>query len=156
MIRELSCTSAKGSKTPPPEVPGGRGRAGFSLVEVIVAIALFGVAMAAIAGLTFAVTRQSTATIGTVERTATLEARANDLFSIVWADIPGRVGCAEITTQPMPRTECISVVNTTVNGVVTRRLVTLTITPTDASIAPTSVTVERTKPPATNPFRTII
>jgi prepilin-type N-terminal cleavage/methylation domain-containing protein len=125
------------------------GRRGFSLVEVIVAIALFGISMSAIGALTFAVTRQSKATVGTVERTAGLEARVNDLFSIAWTDIPGRVGCATITDPPFPRTECITVVNETA----TRRTVTLTITPTDASIHPTSVSVERTMPPAANPFR---
>ena len=32
----------------------------------------------------------------------------------------------------------------------------VTVTPTDTDIHPTSVTVERTKPPATNPFRTFL
>jgi prepilin-type N-terminal cleavage/methylation domain-containing protein len=122
---------------------------GFSLVEVIVAIALFGVSMSAIGALTFAVTRQSARTVGTVERTAALEASANDLFSIAWADIPGRVGCTTITAPPFPRTQCIS----TVALSATRRTVTLTVTPTDASIQPTSISVERTQPPSANPFK---
>ena len=152
MIGEPSSRTARTSRTITPGRAPLRGRGGFSLIEVIVAIALFGVSMTAIAGLTFAVTRQSTATAGTVERTATLEARVNDLFSIAWTDIDARVGCTTITTQPMPRTECITVTNTTA----TRKRVTLTITPTDASIAPTSVAVERTRPPSPNPFRTVI
>ena len=129
-----------------------RSRAGFSLVEMIVAIALFGVAMSAIGALTFAVTRQAAATEGTVERTAAMEASVNDLFSIAWADIDARAGCTTVTTQPFPRTECISITN--VNA--TRKRVTLTVTPTDTDIHPTSVTVERTKPPSTNPFRTFM
>ena len=124
-------------------------RSGFSLVEVIVAIALFGVSMSAIGALTLAVTRQSAATVGTVERTAALEASANDLFSIAWADIPSRVGCTTITAPPFPRTECISTTAITT----TRRTVTLTVTPTDTSIHPTSISVERTQPPAANPFK---
>jgi prepilin-type N-terminal cleavage/methylation domain-containing protein len=124
-------------------------RAGFSLVEVIVAIALFGISMSAIGALTFAVTRQSAATVGTVERTAALEASANDLFSITWAEIPARIGCTTITVQPLPRTECITA--TTITA--TRRTLTLTITPTDSSIHPTTISVERTQPPAANPFR---
>ncbi len=131
---------------------GSRGvRRGFSLVEMIVAIALFGVSMSAIAALTFAVTRQAAATTGTVERTAALEARANDLFSIVWADLDARAGCATVTAPPFPRTECIEVSNLST----TRKRVTLTITPTDASINPTSVAVVRTQPPPTNPFRVV-
>ncbi len=129
-----------------------RVRRGFSLVEMIVAIALFGVSMSAIAALTFAVTRQAAATEGTVERTAALEARVNDLFSIPWTAINARVGCTTVATPPFPRTECITA-TAVVSG---RRTVTLTITPTDASINPTSVSVERTQPPAANPFRVFL
>ena len=124
------------------------GRGGFTLVEVVVALALFGVSMAAIAALTFAVSRQASDTEGKTERTAVLEARVNDLYSIPWTAIDARVGCTTITVQPFPRTECITVANTSA----TRKAVTLTVTPTDASIHPTSVTLERTKPPAGNPF----
>ena len=129
-----------------------RSRRGFSLVEVIVAIALFGVSMSAIAALTFAVTRQAARTEGTVERTAALEASINDLFSIPWANIDARVGCTTITAMPFPRTECITVATVTA----TRKRVTLTVTPTDTDIHPTSVSVERTKPPSSNPFRTFL
>ena len=121
---------------------------GFSLVEVLVAIALFGISMSAIAALTLAVTRQSTATVGVVERTNVLEARVNDLFSVPWTAIDARVGCTTINTQPIQRTECITVTNVSA----TRKLVTLTVTPTDTLVKPATVTVERTMPPATNPF----
>ena len=130
---------------------GGRHKhGGFSLIEVLVAIALFGVSMSALAALSFAVTRRSTETAATVERTVVLEARVNDLFSIPWTEIDGRAGCTTISTPPFPRQECITV--TTASG---RKTVTLTVTPADASVAPTSVSVERTQPPATNPFRVI-
>jgi prepilin-type N-terminal cleavage/methylation domain-containing protein len=127
------------------------GRTGFSIVEVIVAIALFGVSMSAIGALTFAVTRQSATTGGNIDRTAAIEARANDLFSIAWTDIDGRLGCTTITAQPLPRTECIT--TTTLSA--TRRRVTLTITPTDPSLHPTTVAVERSRPPSANPFRAV-
>jgi prepilin-type N-terminal cleavage/methylation domain-containing protein len=132
-------------------VPSGNrfGQRGFSLVEVIVAIALFGISMSAIGALTFTVTRQAARGAAAVERTAALEGRVNDLFSIIWTDIPARVGCTTITTPPFPRTECITA-SAVVSG---RRTVTLTITPTDATIQPTAITVERTMPPAGNPFR---
>ena len=124
-------------------------RRGFSLVEVIVAIALFGVSMSAIGALTLAVTRQSTAGAGVVERTAVLEARANDLFALKWSEINAQVGCTTVTTAPLPRTECITVTTSSA----TRKTVTLTLTPTDASIRPASISVEHTQPPATNPFK---
>ncbi len=129
---------------------GGRhGHGGFSLVEVLVALALFGISMSALAALSFAVTRRSTETAATVERTVALEARANDLFSIPWTQIDGRVGCMTITAPPFPREECIAA-TTVASG---RRTVTLTITPADATIHPTSVSIERTQPPAGNPFK---
>ena len=151
MIRERDCSEARSVTGRSMRIPA-QARGGFSLVELIVAIALFGVSMSAIAALTFAVTRQAAATEGTVERTAALEARVNDLFSIAWADIDARVGCTTITTAPFPRDECITVTN--VNA--TRKTVTLTVTPADTDIHPTTATVERTKPPATNPFRTFL
>jgi prepilin-type N-terminal cleavage/methylation domain-containing protein len=126
-------------------------RAGFSLVELIVAIALFGISMSAIGALTLAVTRQSASTVGSVERTAAVEARINDLFSIAFTDLDARAGCTTVTAQPFPRTECIAVSNVNAN----RKRVTLTVTPTNASIHPTSMSVERTRPPALNPFRAI-
>ena len=127
-------------------------RRGFSLVELIVAIALFGVSMSALGALTLAVTRQASATEGTVERTAALEARINDLFSIPWAALDARVGCETITAPPFPRTECIAVSNVTA----TRKRVVLSVTPADSSIDPTAIAVERTKPPATNPFKVVL
>ena len=132
------------------EAPGRRTRRGFSLVEVLVAIALFGVAMSAIGALTFAVARRSTDTAATVDRTVVLEARVNDLFSIPWTQLAGRAGCTT-HNQPFQRQECITV--TVASG---RATVTLTVTPTDVSIPATSVQVERTQPPATNPFRNIL
>lgn len=128
------------------------GRLGFSLVEVIVAITLFGVSMSAIAALMFAVTRQSAATAGTVERTAVLEARANDLFSIPFTALAARAGCTTITALPFPRTECITV--TAVNA--NRSTIQLTVTPKNTKIRATTVKVERTRPPATNPFRVVL
>jgi prepilin-type N-terminal cleavage/methylation domain-containing protein len=151
MIRDEHVVAAAPNSGAVPRM-NRRTRRGFSLVEMIVAIALFGVSMSAIAALTFAVTRQAAATEGTVERTAALEASVNDLFSIPWTAIDARVGCTTITTAPFPRTECISVTNTTA----TRKQVTLTVTPTDTHIHPTTVTVERTRPPAANPFRTFL
>ena len=151
MSRERSCSQTRCS-TVGSVRPVQYRRSGFSLVELIVAIALFGVSMSAIGALTFAVTRQAAAGEGTVERTAALEARVNDLFSIAWADLDARVGCTTVTAPPFPRTECIAVSNVSAS----RKRVTLTVTPTDASIDPTVMSVERTKPPATNPFKVFL
>ena len=128
-----------------------RARSGFSLVEIIVAIALFGIAMSAIAGLTFAVTRQATSTTGIVERTAAVEARLNDISSLAFTDLDARAGCTTITGVPFPRDECIAISNVTA----TRKRVVVTITPADTSISAVSASLERTKPPPGNPFRAI-
>ena len=130
---------------------GRRIRGGFSLVEVLVAIALFGISMSALAALSFAVTRRSADTAGVVQRTAVLEGRANDLFSIPWSNLDARVGCVTVNSAGFSRQECITI--TTHSA--TRKSVTLRVTPTDTSIEPDSVVVERTQPPATNPFRVV-
>ena len=149
MIRE---TGSKGLRRFPGCVAGigRRTRGGFSLVEVLVAIALFGISMSAIGALTFAVARRSTDTAAVVDRTVVLEAAVNDLFSIPWTQLAGRVGCTT-HAQPFSHQRCTTV--TTAGG---RATVTLTVTPTDTSIPSASVTVERTQPPAANPFRTVL
>jgi prepilin-type N-terminal cleavage/methylation domain-containing protein len=123
-------------------------RRGFSLVEVIVAIALFGITMSALGGLSLAVARQSVAGWGTAQRTAALAARVNDISVVPFAQLDGRAGCTTITTQPFPRQECIAVGNVTT----TRKRVRITITPANTSIDPVVSEFERTQPPALNPF----
>ena len=146
MIRE---TRSKGLSRARGSVAGTgrRSNGGFSLVEVLVAIALFGVSMSAIGALTFAVARRSTDTAAAVDRNIVVEAAVNDLFSIPWTQLAGRAGCTTVA-QPFEHQRCVTV--TTASG---RATVTVTVTPTDTSIPATSVTVERTQPPATNPFR---
>ena len=60
-------------------------RRGFSLVEVIVAIALFGITMSALAALTLTVGRQSVRGWETAQRTAALLARVNDMAVVPFA-----------------------------------------------------------------------
>ena len=127
-------------------------RRGFSLVEVVVAIALFGITMSAFGALSLAVARQSVSGWESAQRTAALNARVNDLSVVLFTEIDGRAGCTTITALPFPRTECVTVATVST----TRKRVRITITPAKATIDPAFVVLERTKPPATNPFNAIL
>jgi prepilin-type N-terminal cleavage/methylation domain-containing protein len=126
-------------------------RRGFSLVEVIVAIALFGITMSALAALTLTVGRQAVVGSEIAQRTSALTARVNDLSVVPFADLDGRAGCTSITDPPFPRTECIAVSTVTA----TRKMVRVTVIPANYAYGPVSMEIERTKPPALNPFNVI-
>jgi prepilin-type N-terminal cleavage/methylation domain-containing protein len=121
---------------------------GFSLVEVIFAIALFGVSMSAIGAFMLTVARQTRNNWGDAQRTAAAVARVNDLAIVPFANLNARAGCTAFTAQPFPRSECIVITDLSA----TRKRVRITVTPTNTAIDPVSVQFEQTKPPATNPF----
>jgi prepilin-type N-terminal cleavage/methylation domain-containing protein len=126
-------------------------RRGFSLVEVIVAITLFGITMSALAALTLTVGRQSVHGWETAQRTAALTAVVNDIAVVPFDGLDARAGCTTVSTPPFPRTECVAVGNITA----TRKRVQITITPTNTAYAAVQTEIERTKPPALNPFNAI-
>ena len=143
------------SNTPPLDRMGGRRpadpRGGFSLVEIVVALTIFAITMSALAVLTLSVGRQSVDGWGSAQRMAAVMARVNDVATIPFDGLDARVGCTKITDPPFPRTECITVKSLSA----TRKLVRVTITPYDVSFATKYVDIERTKPPAVNPFNVI-
>ena len=126
-------------------------RGGFSLAEILVAITIFAVTMSALAVLTMSVSRQSVDGWGSARRTAAVTARINDIAAVPFDGLDARAGCTSITDPPFPRTECIAVSNITT----TRKRVGVTITPQDTAYDPKYVEMERTKPPALNPFNAI-
>jgi prepilin-type N-terminal cleavage/methylation domain-containing protein len=125
-------------------------RRGFSLVEVVVAMMIFTIVMAALGGLLFRVTLQGAATVAKAERMAAFTGRVNQLSTIPYDSLPGRSGCTHTGEPPHERTECVTVVNMSAKV----RTVTIVITPDNPAIRPDTVTVERSGPVAGNPFKT--
>jgi prepilin-type N-terminal cleavage/methylation domain-containing protein len=126
-----------------------KARAGVSLIEVMVALVLFGIiaTVHTVATLRYGVRQRITA-LGTA-RTAAI-AQAIDLYSAMpRASIATSTGCTTVTDYPnFPYTRCVT--TSTVSGTVTR--VQIVITPANTSLKPDTLTVDRVTANTTPPF----
>lgn len=131
----------------PPRV---RARAGFSLVEVVVALTLFAVLMSTLAVATIPVVRGATRGVASAQRAAALMRKLNQLEVLSFDSLPGRAGCASVGAPTYPRTECVRVVNVSSQ----LRRVTILVTPSDTLFRPDSVSFHRAKAVSANPLNT--
>ena len=126
-----------------------RARAGVSLIEVMVALVLFGIiaTVHTVATLRYGV-RQRVTALGTA-RTAAI-AQAIDLYSAMpRASIATSTGCTTVTDYAnFPYTRCVS--TSTVSGTMTR--ITIVIRPENTSLKPDTLTVDRVTANSTPPF----
>ncbi len=126
-----------------------RNRRGVSLIEVMVALVLFGViaTVHTVATLRYG-TRQRLTALGASRAAAITE--AIDLYSSMpRASIASTTGCTDITTYPnFPFRRCVS--TTALTGQLTR--ITIVITPTNTALSPITLTVDRVTANTTPPF----
>lgn len=126
-----------------------RNRGGVSLIEVLVALVLFGMiaTVHTVATMRYGV-RLRFAAIGSA-RTATIT-RAIDFFSTVpRGSIAGSIGCTNITSFPkFPHERCVT--TTAVSSSITR--ITIVITPENTDLKPDTVFVDRVTTNQTPPF----
>ena len=127
-----------------------RWRPGYSLVEVLVAMTIFAIVMAALGGLLFRVSLQGSAGVAKAERMAAFTARVNQLSTLPFDSLPGRSGCIYAGEPPHERTECVTVVN--MSPKVAR--VTIVITPENLALRADTVQIDRSRPAPGNPFKT--
>lgn len=123
-------------------------RRGMTLLEVVIALTIFAVCTAGIAGLTGYVARGSRLNGIATARSAALAAQINRLEVLPFDTLPSRAGCTSVSTGVVPRTECVTVTNLTA----TRRRVTFIQQPSNTALRPDTVIFERSKPAAFNPF----
>lgn len=131
-----------------PQMSAARRRRGMTLIEVVVALTVFAVITASIAGLTGHVARGSRITGIATARAGALAAQVNRLEALPFDSLPSRAGCTSITSGLVPRTECVTITNISA----TRRRVTFVQRPTNTALKPDTVVFERSKPAAYNPF----
>lgn len=118
-----------------------RARAGISLVEIMVALMLFGSVTVAMAGLSLVVARRAEANDIFTKRTALLQQQMNWLQTLPYDDIVKKEGSVEVTDGPFPHTREVTV---SANGNRTR--VTVKITPTRAPANAETISFDRAKP----------
>lgn len=130
------------------------GRAGVTLIEVIVALGILALVLVALGGLMYSVsyqTRRSAALAYRAGATQTAEAWANGL---PWDSVPkavpnGAVGCTSGTNGQLAYSRCGTVADVTS----TLRRIILVISSTGNLVAlPETLVVDRTKPANVSPF----
>lgn len=126
----------------------GRQRRGITLIEVVVALTMFAVVMTSIASMTTQVAKGSRINGIATVRAGAVAAQVNRLEVLPYDTLPSRVGCTNVSTGLLPRSECVGVEDVTVG----RRRVTFVLTPSNTALRPDTVIFERTKPKAYHPL----
>jgi hypothetical protein len=119
-----------------------------TLIEVVVALTVFAMVAAGIAGFTTQVARGSRINSLASVRAGALAAQINRLEVLPYDTLPTRAGCTSVSTGLVPRTECVTVEDI----VAGRRRVTFILRPTNTALRPDTVIFERTQPRAYHPL----
>jgi prepilin-type N-terminal cleavage/methylation domain-containing protein len=121
--------------------------AGFSLIEILVAMTLLGVVLVGVAQLNFVLARRFYTLSAAAPREGIVAQQVNQFAAMPFDSLEARAGTTTVTKGPMPHTRIIAVARI---GAKLRR-VTIVIKPTNPVFRPDTVVIERTKP-APNPF----
>jgi hypothetical protein len=119
-----------------------------TLIEVVVALTVFALVTAGIAGFTAQVAGGSRVNGLATVRAGALAAQINRLEVLPYDTLPSRAGCTSISAGLVPRSECITVQDIAVG----RRQVTFILRPNNTTLRPDTVIFERTKPKAYHPL----
>lgn len=123
-------------------VPGApRPRRGMSVVEILVALTLFGAVAISMGGLSLVVARRAEANDVFTKRTAVLQQQMNWLQALPYDSVVKKEGTTEITDGPFPHTREVTVEQ---NG--SRARVTIRITPTRAPGSVETIVFDRARP----------
>lgn len=120
----------------------GRGRKGFVLVEVIVAMVLLAVAVSSLAALVYSVSRSGLAATGSAYRNGVLMQEVNRLETLPYDSIRVGSNSTTVSTQPYPHTRVVTVSEPVANVVKT---ITVVVTPANSAFKPDTVMFTRTK-----------
>jgi len=117
-------------------------RAGFVLVEVIVAMVLLAVAVSSLAALMYSVSQSGIKTTGNAYRNGVIMHEVNRLEGIPYDSIAVGTSSYGVSTAPYPHTTVVTVGEPVANVVKTIRIV---ITPVNIKYKPDTVSFTRTK-----------
>jgi len=124
-----------------------RSQAGFTLVEVLVAIALLSIVLVSVAQLNFALARRFHALSGGAARDAVVAQQVNQFTAMPFDSLKGKAGTITVNKPPLPYTRKIVVDSLSPK----LRRVTIVVTPLNTTFRPDTVVLQRTKP-GNNPF----
>jgi prepilin-type N-terminal cleavage/methylation domain-containing protein len=124
-------------------------KAGFTLIESILAMILISAILSLLAPSLFHVANERVTVDAAILREATLRGEFNRLASFPFDDLAGEAGCTTVTGTELPHTLCVSVADLSV----TEREITIEITPSSSWIPGDTVMLTRTDRDD-NPFNT--
>jgi prepilin-type N-terminal cleavage/methylation domain-containing protein len=125
-----------------PTVVAPKSRAGFALVEVIVAMVLLAVAVSSLAALMYSVSQQGMVATGNAYRNGVLMQEVNRLEGVPYDSIPVGVSTVAVSTMPYPHSRVVTVSEPVAATVKSVKVV---ITPTNKKYKADSVSFTRTK-----------
>jgi prepilin-type N-terminal cleavage/methylation domain-containing protein len=122
-------------------------RAGFSLVELLVAVTLLSITLAGAARLSFVMARRSYPLVGVAARDAVIAQQINQFAALPFDSLTAKMGTTTVRRPPLPYTRTVRVENLAPRW----RRVTLIIAPLNPLVSPDTAVIERAKPDP-NPF----
>ena len=123
-------------------------RAGFALVEVMVAMVLFAIATLGLADMSVVVARRAVTSIAATARAAAMTEQADRLQAIPFDSLVARAGCTTITAPPLPHIRCVTI-TTLPNNKIQIRLI---VTPIDPKLRPDTTSFTRARGAKDNPL----
>lgn len=129
--------------------PATTGRAGLSVVEVLVAVMIFGVATTGLAAMTFWVGMRSGVARMANQRAGVVVEEGEQLSSIAFDSLTARRGCQQRTYGGFAYIRCVRVEELSPDA----RRVMLTVTPLVRTLAPDTLVVERVRSRPYNPLQ---
>lgn len=124
------------------------GRRGMTLVEVLVAVVVLGIAATGIAGMSFWAGRSSAQSQLAAARQVVLDAAVAQVGALPFSDLPSAAGCAEGAEEGFAFLLCVRV---NVEAEALYR-VTVRVTPESELVAADSVVLERSRGVPASPF----
>jgi prepilin-type N-terminal cleavage/methylation domain-containing protein len=121
---------------------------GFTLIEVLISLVIFAIALLSLGRTTLIMGRQSSESTLLVYRNAEMAKQVNRLAALEWDSLPSRAGCVTKTTAPFPHQRCVTL--TTVSSRQTQ--VQIVITPTVTLLRPDTTVFDRVNEDGVNPF----
>jgi prepilin-type N-terminal cleavage/methylation domain-containing protein len=126
-----------------------RPETGFTLVEVMVSLAVLSLALLALAPLGLLAARQASVVHGTTYETGVLAAEVARVSVLPYAHLTTGTACTTVSTAPFPHTRCTTVTNASA----TRKQVAVVVTPAgNPLLQPDTVVIERTDPGHLSPL----
>ena len=122
----------------------GKGRPGFILMEVIVAMTLLALILTPLAAMVFKITQRSHTIIGNAYRNGVLMEQVNLLESLPYDSLAVGTTTSTVTAKPYPRTVKVTVAQYYVKWQMKGKTVVLVISPTNTLYKPDTTKFVRT------------